>query len=89
MNPDIIASAIQSARYNEAVVVTTVNNNDDEASSEIVLVACLDQENGGIIWKNATAATGDAADGTSVNTLSTRYRDSTTFTYQTMGTTNA
>ena len=67
MNPDIIASAIQSARYNEAVVVTTVNNNDDEASSEIVLVACLDQENGGIIWKNATAATVDAADGTSVN----------------------
>lgn len=63
---EIIAQAIQSARYNEAVVVT-INNDDggtenneqqEEQTREIVLVACLDSENGGIIWKDAaTTAT--------------------------------
>ena len=48
-----IATAIQSARYNEAVVVTV--NDNDGSPSEIVLVACLDPDNGGIIWKNAGA----------------------------------
>ncbi|KAL7532981.1 hypothetical protein ACHAXR_007657 [Thalassiosira sp. AJA248-18] len=48
-----ITQAIQSARYNEAVVVTV---NDDASPREIVLVACLDRENGGIIWKDAALA---------------------------------
>jgi len=54
----IIGSAIQSARYNEAVVVNV--NNGDGDTSEIVLVACLDNENGGIVWKNANVC-GDVA----------------------------
>lgn len=62
---EIISQAIQSARYNEAVVVTINNDNDDGADNneqqqeqprEIVLVACLDSENGGIIWKDAATA---------------------------------
>ncbi len=57
-----LSAAIQSARYNEAVVVT-VNNDDCSSSNEIVLVACLDQENGGIIWKNCAAVDGDGAGG--------------------------
>lgn len=65
---EIIAQAIQSARYNEAVVVTIKNKDGVNADSneekqqeqqprEIVLVACLDSENGGIIWKDAATAT--------------------------------
>ena len=38
----LIAQAIQSARYNEAVVVT-VNDGDEDVPREIVLVACLDK----------------------------------------------
>ncbi|KAL7458932.1 hypothetical protein ACHAWC_010740 [Mediolabrus comicus] len=57
---EVIAQAIQSARYNEAVVVTVDNNDDNDVTNEqareIVLVACLDSENGGIIWKDAAAA---------------------------------
>eukprot|EP00984_Skeletonema_dohrnii_P003920 scaffold1349_cov74-Skeletonema_dohrnii-CCMP3373.AAC.3 len=74
---EIIAQAIQSARYNEAVVVT-INSNDDDGtnnneqqqqSREIVLVACLDSENGGIIWKNAaTNATSPSTSTTSTAT---------------------
>jgi len=74
---EIIAQAIQSARYNEAVVVT-INNNDDDGnannneqqqSREIVLVACLDSENGGIIWKDAaTTATSPSTSTTSTAT---------------------
>ena len=64
---EIIAQAIQSARYNEAVVVTITgddgtnnnnnknNNNELQQPREIVLVACLDAENGGIIWKDAAS----------------------------------
>ncbi len=55
-----ISEAIQSARYNEAVVVTV---NDDSSSREIVLVACLDEENGGIIWKNCAAIESGGGDG--------------------------
>jgi protein arginine N-methyltransferase 7 len=59
---ETIAQAIQSARYNEAVVVTINDdddgtNNNEQQPREIVLVACLDSENGGIIWKDAAAAT--------------------------------
>ncbi len=98
--PEVIAQAIQSARYNEAVIVTVndpnvrdenilqngvaitndelrwdyenhhsasshIDNSDNDvngqgassgSSREIVLVACLDPENGGIIWKDAALA---------------------------------
>ena len=50
-----LSAAIQSARYNEAVVVSV---NDDSSSREIVLVACLDEENGGIIWRNESGGMG-------------------------------
>eukprot|EP00984_Skeletonema_dohrnii_P031819 scaffold24835_cov150-Skeletonema_dohrnii-CCMP3373.AAC.2 len=79
---EIIAQAIQSARYNEAVVVT-INNNDDDGtansneqqqqSREIVLVACLDSENGGIIWKDA--ATTATSPSTSTTSTATHHND--------------
>ena len=34
--------------------------NDDTSATEIVLVACLDPENGGIIWKNCAAIDGSS-----------------------------
>jgi predicted RNA methylase len=49
-----IHRAIQSAHYNEAVIVS-VSDHDTNAR-EIVLVACLDREHGGIIWRDASAA---------------------------------
>jgi protein arginine N-methyltransferase 7 len=79
---DIIANAIQSARYNEAVVVTINDNedgdtkNNEQQSREIVLVACLDTENGGIIWRDAAAATATATATTlSTSTTSTAAND--------------
>jgi len=72
----IIGSAIQSARYNEAVVVN-VNKSDDD-TSEIVLVACLDHDNGGIVWKNANICGDVATDITSTtsnNTAATSYQE--------------
>lgn len=43
-----ISRAIQSAKYNECVQITVV---DDEGNSqEVCLVACLDNENGGVQW---------------------------------------
>jgi len=67
----IIGSAIQSARYNEAVVVNV--NNGDGDTSEIVLVACLDHENGGIVWKNANVRTNSTT--TSNGTAGTSYQE--------------
>eukprot|EP00956_Cyclotella_meneghiniana_P001802 scaffold1963_cov63-Cyclotella_meneghiniana.AAC.5 len=49
-----IHEALQSARFNEAVIVSVSDNNDN--SREIVLVACLDREHGGIVWRDAAAA---------------------------------
>ncbi|KAL7498561.1 hypothetical protein ACHAWT_006432 [Skeletonema menzelii] len=72
---EIIAQAIQSARYNEAVVVTingddgTDNNDEQQQTREIVLVACLDTENGGIIWKDAaTSSSSTSTTSTTTNT---------------------
>ena len=62
---EIIAQAIQSARYNEAVVVTIDGNdgtNANEQAREIVLVACLDSENGGIMWKDAAVTSSKKED---------------------------
>ncbi|KAL3808123.1 hypothetical protein ACHAXA_004977 [Cyclostephanos tholiformis] len=55
-----ITDAIRSVRYNEAVVLTV----DDSPSVEIVLVACLDEDNGGIVWRDAAASMTDATDAT-------------------------
>ena len=55
-----IASTIQSARYNEAVVVT-VNDDSNNNTSEIVLIACLDTQHGGIEWKNAATSSDEDA----------------------------
>jgi protein arginine N-methyltransferase 7 len=82
----LLGQAIQSARYNEAVVVTFGDDgqnlvvdgraSDDHGSEvdanngsnsgrggtrEIVLVACLDAENGGIVWRDAAAAVSSSA----------------------------
>ena len=76
-----VANAIQSARYNEAVVLTveraaaaaddddggesSSNSTTPAAIEEIVLVACLDAEDGGVVWRNAAVATTAAAAATS------------------------
>lgn len=54
-----IHQAIQSARYNEAVIVTA--SDDDGNAREIVLVACLDKEHGGIVWRDASSCTSEEA----------------------------
>jgi protein arginine N-methyltransferase 7 len=43
-----ISRAVQSARYNEAVIV-------DVEGQEIVLVATVDQSSGGLVWQDATS----------------------------------
>ncbi|KAL7519461.1 hypothetical protein ACHAWX_004218 [Stephanocyclus meneghinianus] len=54
--------AIQSAHYNEAVIVSVSDNNDDTSSPrEIVLVATLDRQHGGIIWRDASQHKHDAS----------------------------
>lgn len=53
-----IHQAIESARYNEAVIVSV---SDEESNArEIVLVACLDRTNGGIVWRDASITTPDS-----------------------------
>ena len=49
-----IEDAIRNARYNEAVVVSVEGNNEEE-SREIVLIASLDKQNGGVSWQDANA----------------------------------
>lgn len=57
---DQISEAVQAARYNEAVVV---NVEDEEGvRRELVLVATIDAENGGVIWQNAAASDDDKKD---------------------------
>ena len=48
-----IEDALKNARYNEAVVVTVSNEDCHEERREIVLVAALDQTNGGVSWQDA------------------------------------
>ena len=70
----LIAQAIQSARYNEAVVVT-VNDGDEDVPREIVLVACLDKENGGIVWKDAALSSSPATFDDGANATDRRSED--------------
>jgi hypothetical protein len=49
---DDIAKALQSARYNETVQISV---SDGENSREITLVACLDEDNGGIQWNDCSS----------------------------------
>lgn len=62
-----IERALTTAKYNEAVIVTVPGEEDyssaDDSNSkegknrEIVLVATLDEENGGVSWKDAMTCT--------------------------------
>ena len=57
MSSSDIEEALKTARYNEAVVVTIPASQDEdgteiEPSRELVLVAALDEQNGGITWKD-------------------------------------
>ena len=52
-----LAEALKAARYNEAVVCTVPGASDDEPSRELVMVAALDEVNGGIEWKDLIAET--------------------------------
>ena len=65
MSGEEIALAIRRARYNEAVIVQVGGEEEsqsrcggDARNTEIVLVACLDKENGGVMWQNAALAHG-------------------------------
>lgn len=57
---DDITQALQSARYNEAVIVTVAPDGQDEDARELTLVACLDEENGGVVWNDLTALSSDS-----------------------------
>ena len=63
-----IAQAIQRARYNEAVIVTCqeesrgLSGSEATTTPEICLVACLDKDNGGVMWQNAALSHRDEAD---------------------------
>lgn len=46
-----ITRAVEVARYNEAVIVNV--ENEEGNAQEVVLVATLDQVNGGVAWQNA------------------------------------
>ena len=50
-----ISRAVQSARYNEAVIV-------DVDGQEIVLVATIDQSSGGLVWQDATTSSSGGED---------------------------
>ena len=66
MNADI-AEALKHARYNEAVLVKV---GDGEEAREIILVASLDEANGGTMWNNVADSTSDAdADSDSVGLM--------------------
>lgn len=56
---EAVSTAIQQARYNDAVVV---NLSDEESTREIVLVAALDEENGGISWQEVLPSDSDDHD---------------------------
>lgn len=52
---DSISEAIKAARYGDAVVVAVSPDEPPNETKEIVLVATLDEEHGGIVWKDVTA----------------------------------
>jgi protein arginine N-methyltransferase 7 len=54
-----ITQALQSARYNEAVIVNVSPDGQDEDARELTLVACLDEENGGVMWNDLAALSSD------------------------------
>ena len=63
-----LAEALKAARYNEAVVCTVPGASDDEPSRELVMVAALDEVNGGIEWKDLIAETQKTASSTADTT---------------------
>ena len=64
MSSTDIEEAIKAARYNEAVIVTIPAEDDNGTTSprELVLVATLDEENGGITWKDVLAESSNNED---------------------------
>lgn len=69
MSGEELARAIQRARYNEAVIVQVGGEEDGQSrcdgearNTEIVLVACLDTVNGGVVWQNAALSHSNEAD---------------------------
>ena len=65
MDSEEITAAIQSSRYNDTVIVNIDNkNNNNEEQQEILLIPCLDQVNGGIVWNDLAAATASSASST-------------------------
>ena len=61
---DDITEALKKARYNEIV---QVNVSDGENSRELILGACLDEENGGVQWSDLSE------NGSSTNSLTKRH----------------
>ena len=59
-----IQEAVQSAKYNEAVIISTEDNGN---TREIVLVACLDRDHGGIVWRDASFTESNPAINSSEN----------------------
>eukprot|EP00957_Ditylum_brightwellii_P010362 783463-Ditylum_brightwellii.AAC.1 len=60
---DDLSKAIESARYNDAVIVNVSPHSegqDDKNQKEIILVASLDEVNGGIVWNDVHATTASA-----------------------------
>ena len=56
---DAVSKAISGARYNDAVVITVTD--DQQNDREVVLVAALDETNGGIVWQDAGVGGSDGA----------------------------
>ncbi|CAB9525208.1 arginine N-methyltransferase 7 [Seminavis robusta] len=52
-----VSAAIAQSRYNETVVLQVVAaaEDDDKKPREILLIACLDKDSGGIIWKDLSS----------------------------------
>lgn len=49
---EAISEAVRKARYNEAIIVSVTSEDRSDETREIVLVPHLDEENGGIAWKD-------------------------------------
>jgi len=64
MGSDQVQAALKSSRYNDTVVVHVSSpregdeqeNEEEEKGREILLIPCLDEDNGGIIWNDLAAA---------------------------------
>lgn len=86
-----VTAALQSSRYNETVVVNVSAGSKEEdpkqplssdgegTTREILLIPCLDEDNGGVIWNDlaaaATAETNSTSEGNGKN--SSHERDDT------------